>query len=71
MKELKTKFSYDKLWKLLIDRKIKKTTLRKETELSASTMAKLAKNGNVNTDVLLCICEVLKCDVSDILEIVK
>jgi DNA-binding Xre family transcriptional regulator len=60
---------YNKLWKLLIDRKMKKQELRKATGISAATMAKLGKGENVNTEVLLRICEALKCELSDIMEI--
>ena len=61
------RFSYNKLFKLLIDRGINKKTLR---EMSATSVAKLGKGGNVNTDVLLRICGALKCDVGDIMEFI-
>lgn len=64
-------FSYNKLFKLLIDRNIKKKQLREMSGVSATSIAKLGKGGNVNTDVLLRICVALNCDVSDIMEIVK
>ena len=57
--------SYKKLWKLLIDRDLKKKDLR----LKIISMAKLAKNENVTTDVLVRICDALNCDISDIMEI--
>ncbi len=60
--------TYKKLWKLLIDRDLKKTDLRRITNLSQSTMAKLANDENVTTDVLSRICESLKCNVGDIAE---
>ena len=47
------RFSYNKLWKLLIDRGINKKTLREMSGISATSVAKLGKGGNVNTDVLL------------------
>lgn len=62
--------SYKKLWKLLIDRDMKKKDLRALTGLSSSTIAKMTKNEPVSTDVLIKICAVLKCDVGDIMEIV-
>ncbi len=62
--------SYNKLWKLLIDRKIKKGDLRKLANISGSSIAKLGRNENVNTDILLKICKALKCDVSDIMEVI-
>lgn len=64
------KMSYNKLWKLLIDKKMKKSDLRKNAKISSSTLAKLTNDGNVTTDVLVKICNELKCDVSDIMEFV-
>ena len=61
--------SYKKLWKLLIDRDMKKKDLRNATGISTVSMAKLSKNENLTTDVLLKICEALKCDISDIMEV--
>lgn len=61
-------FSYNKLWKLLIDKKMKKIDLQKLIGLSPSTIAKLGKDENVNMEVLGRICEEFKCDISDILE---
>ena len=65
------RFSYNKLWKLLIDRGITKKTLREMSGISATSVAKLGKGGNVNTDVLLRICDALNCDVGDIMEFVR
>jgi putative transcriptional regulator len=62
--------SYKKLWKLLIDRDMKKKDLREAAGLSTASMAKLGKNENVTTDVLVKICKALNCDISDIMEIV-
>lgn len=64
------KMSYNKLWKLLIDKKMKKSDLRKNAKTSSSTLAKLTNDENVTTDVLVKICNELKCDVSDIMEFV-
>ena len=64
------KISYKKLWKLLIDRNMTKTQLRIAAGISSSSLAKLGKDENVTTSVLLKGCSVLKCDVSDIMEIV-
>lgn len=62
--------SYKKLWKLLIDKDMKRKDLREATGIStASSMAKLSKNENLTTDVLLKICDALKCDISDIMEV--
>ena len=65
------RFSYNKLWKLLIDRGINKKTLREMSCISATSVAKLGKGGNVNTDVLLRICDALNCDVGNIMEFVR
>lgn len=61
--------SYKKLWKLLIDKDMKKKDLRALTGISTASMAKLGKNENVTTDVLVKICKSLNCDISDIMEL--
>jgi DNA-binding Xre family transcriptional regulator len=61
--------SYNKLWKLLIDKKMTKGELRDAAGVSSAVIAKLGKGENVTTNVLLKICSVLNCDVSDIMEI--
>ena len=61
--------SYKKLWKLLIDRDLKKKDLREMAGISPSTIAKLGRNENVNTEVLLKVCKALNCDICDVLEI--
>ncbi len=61
--------SYAKLWKKLIDRKMKKGELRDLAGISQSTMAKLANDQNVTTDVLVKLCCALNCDIGDIAEI--
>lgn len=63
--------SYKKLWKLLIDKDMKKEDLRKATGITTTAMAKLGRNENVNTEILVKICKVLQCDISDIMEIVE
>ena len=63
--------SYKKLWKLLIDREMKKKELSEAAGISHASMAKLGKNENVTTDVLVKICTALKCDIGDIMEIVE
>ena len=60
---------YNKLWKLLIDKKMNKQDLCNATKISAATMAKLGKGENVNTDILVRICQALGCDIADIMEI--
>lgn len=63
-------FSYNKLFKLLIDKGIKKKELCEMANISATSIAKLGRGGNVNTDILLRICGALQCDVGDIMEFV-
>jgi DNA-binding Xre family transcriptional regulator len=65
------KITYKRLWKLLIDKDMKKSDLRKKLGFSSSTMAKLANDENVHTSTLVKICELLKCKIADICEIVK
>ena len=63
--------SYNKLFKLLIDRNLKRKDLCKLAQISDATMAKLGKGANVNTEILVRICEALNCDICDIMEIEK
>lgn len=62
--------SYNRLWKLLIDKKMKKSELRKRAGISSSSLAKLSKDENVTTEVLAKICKELQCNVADIMEYV-
>lgn len=62
--------SYKNLWKLLIDRDMKKKDLQKLADISAASITKLGKNENVNTEIIAKICTALKCDVSDIMEVI-
>jgi len=62
--------SYKKLWKLLIDRDMKKKDLCEAAGISHASVAKLGKNENVTLPVLLNICEYLECDFGDIMEAV-
>lgn len=62
--------SYKKLWKLLIDKDMKKKDLRSLTGVSTTTMSRLAKDENVSTEILAKICAALNCDVGDIMEFV-
>ena len=64
-------FSYDKLWKLLIDKKINKEELRKRTGMSSTTLARMGKDENVSLDVLGRVCKELECDIGDIIECKK
>ena len=63
--------SYKKLWKLLIDKDIKKAELAKMADLSRYTIQKMNRNENVNTDTLTKICRVLGCTFNDIMDIVE
>ncbi|MDD5913047.1 MAG: helix-turn-helix transcriptional regulator [Oscillospiraceae bacterium] len=65
------RMSYNRLWKLLIDKNMKKSDLRKVAGVSSSSLAKLGKGENVTTDVILKICVALDCRVEDIMEIIK
>ena len=61
--------SYKKLWKLLIDKDMKKKDLQRVACISSATVTKLGKNENVNTEILQKICTALECDISDIMEL--
>ena len=69
--EVRLQISYKKLWKLLIDRDMMKKDLAERAGISPASIAKLGRNENVNTDILLKICIALECDVSDIMEVVE
>lgn len=60
--------SYNKLWKLLIDKGIKKTELKTLAGVSTNVIAKLGKNDPVSMETLAKICTALKCDIADIVE---
>ena len=62
--------SYKKLWKLLIDKDMKKKDLQKAAGISATSITKLGKNENVNTEIIEKICTALHCDVCDIMEMI-
>ncbi len=63
--------SYKKLWKILIDKDMKKKDLCAAAGISHASMAKLGKNENVTVEVLVRICTALECDIGDIVEIVR
>lgn len=65
------KMSYNRLWKLLIDKGIKKSDLRKLADVSSSSLVKMNKGENITTDVILRICKALDCRVEDIMEAVR
>ena len=60
---------YNKLFKLMIDKKMKKTELAKQAGFTSNTLAKLSKNEYVSMDIIVKICGVLQCDIGDIVEI--
>ncbi len=62
--------SYKKLWKLLIDKDMKKKDLQKAAGISATSITKLGKNENVNTEIIEKICTALHCDICDIMEMI-
>ena len=63
--------SYKKLWKQLIDKDMLKKDLANKAKISSTSIAKLSKNENVNTEILRKICNALQCDISDIMEMVE
>lgn len=67
---VRMKYNYNKLWKLLIDNKMLKKDLMEKASIAASTMAKMSKELPVSLEVIGRICEVLKCNVGDVLEII-
>lgn len=62
--------SYNRLWKLLIDRKMMKKELAQRAGISSFTLAKMSNDDNVTTDTLSKICRALECNIEDIMEIV-
>ena len=64
------KMSYNKLWKLLIDKDMTRSDMRKLAGISSSSLAKLGKGENVTTAVLLRICAALNCGLNDIADVI-
>ena len=62
------RISYNKLWKMLIDKEMKKSDLREKAGIRSASLAKLGKGDNIITDVLLRIWEVMDCHIENILE---
>lgn len=65
------KISYNRLWKLLIDRNMTRTEMRLKAGISSVSLAKLGKDKTVTTNVLVKICAALECNIGDIMEIVN
>jgi len=63
--------SYNKLWKILIDKGINKTELRKSAGISTNVIAKLGKDESVSMDTMMKICYALDCDIADICEVIR
>ncbi len=63
-------YSYNRLWKLMIDKNINKTALRQRAGISSNAMAKMGKGQPVNMQVLAKICHVLDCGIEDVVEII-
>ena len=62
--------SYKKLWKILIDKDMKKKDLQKAAGVSWASITKLSKGENVSMEILIKICKALECDIGDIIELV-
>lgn len=62
--------SYKKLWKLLIDRDMKKKELCEKAGISSASVTKMGRNGHVSTEILVRICTALDCQIEDIMEVV-
>ena len=63
--------NYNKLWKKLIDLEMSRTQMRLKPGISTKQLAKLGKNENVNTEILVKICEALSCNVDEIMDVVE
>ncbi len=63
-------FSYNNLWKVLAEKNMTKEDLKKATGMSSATIAKLGKNENINMKSLEKICEVLECNIEDVIEFI-
>ena len=63
--------SYNNLWKLLVDKNMNKTELKKCTGIGSTTLSKLSKNQIVSMEVVIKICDVLDCDVGDVMAIMR
>ena len=69
--EMVKKISYNKLWKLLIDKGLNKKDLKRVSGISTTSIAKMGKGENITTDVILKICHALDCGTDDIMEVVE
>lgn len=69
-KETAMEVSYKKLWKILIDKDMKKKDLQAETGISWASVTKLSKGETVSMEVLMKVCKTLNCDIGDIMELI-
>jgi len=69
--ELSMAVSYNRMWKLLVDKKMSKADLRKAAEIAPNTMTKLRRDEPVNLSILARICQELNCDFGDIIEYIR
>lgn len=69
--ELSMALSYNRMWKLLVDKKMSKADLRKAAEIAPNTMTKLRRDEPVNLSILARICQELNCDFGDIIEYIR
>ena len=65
------KVSYNKLWKLLVDKKMSKADLRRTAEIAPNTLTKMRKDEPVSIDVLLRICDKLDCNIGEMMDVVR
>lgn len=63
--------SYDKLWKLLIDKKMNRTDLKNAAGISFNVLAKMGKGEAVSMESMLKVCKALNCDIADVMEVVN
>ena len=63
--------SYNKLWKLLVDKKMSKADLRKAVGIAPNTMTKMRRDEPVAMETIIRICECLGCDICDVMELVR
>lgn len=68
--KLQVALSYKPLWKLLVDKDLLKQDLRQQAQLSSTSMARLNNGENIQTDTLLRICQVLDCQIGDIVDVI-
>ena len=68
---MSVRYNYDGLWKMLIDKKMKRKDLADKTHITSATMAKMSKERPVSMEIIGRICEAIDCDIGDVVTIVK